>query len=197
MDKACTTLSKTLHDLLEYITYPSSNHSPHILTNLKSITHQAATLAQLIRLDTETIYYFPFIEKDSPFDLSQDPVTYFSETHKEWMNSPANRADATVPDPQSHLTQAKIEQIHRYDPLIRIISSGALETYRRGGWRPQDSSKGLRKRTLFPSRFLLRWGRPQASSSLPTGYQTPKSKVDKLSSVLHDFPRSSDENGCL
>jgi hypothetical protein len=193
IDKACKDFSSKLHSLLKCLISPTQ--SPHILTDLQGITYQAATLARLIRLDTETIYYFPFIEKDSPFKPHDEPVTYFSKEHKEWIHSPVNRADVTIANPDLDLTEDKINLIHRYDPIIRIICSGAVETYRRGGWRPQDHDKGIRKRTLFPARVILRWGRPQEKSSLPLGYQQPKSDTYHCPASYMGFHESVERLG--
>ncbi|KAE9968590.1 hypothetical protein EG328_007484 [Venturia inaequalis] len=185
LDEARQTLTKQLQSLLRCLTPRSS--TSHVLTALEEITRKAALLSHLLRLDTETIYYSPFMEKDSRphFDHPEENVTYFSTEHKEWVSSAENRADKTVPHPQLGLTEEKVKRIHCYDPLIRIICSGAVETYRKGGWRPNDAEKGVRKRILFPARVILRWGRPQEKSCLPNGYQKPESRNrDSLASYL-------------
>lgn len=185
LDEARQTLTKQLQSLLRCLTPRSS--TSHVLTALEEITRKAALLSHHLRLDTETIYYSPFIEKDScpHFNHPEENVTYFSTEHKEWLSSPENRADKTVPHPQLGLTEEKVKRIHGYDPLIRIICSGAVETYRKGGWRPNDAEKGVRKRILFPARVMLRWGRPQEKSCLPNGYQKPESRNrDSLASYM-------------
>lgn len=190
LDKACQTVTKQLHGLLSYFTPP--NNSPQVLAALEEITCKAALISYLLRLDTETIYYFPFIEKDSCFrdhDVEEN-VTYFSNEHQDWLWSAKNRADKTVPHPQYGLTEEKVKRIHSYDPLIRIICSGAVETYRKGGWRPEDADKGVRKRTLFPARVILRWGRPQEKSSLPSGYQDPKSNIQDSPASYMSFTQA-------
>lgn len=176
LDKACRTVTKQLQGLLSCLT--QSNNSSQVLTALEEIICKAALLSHLLRLDKETIYYSPFIEKDSRpyFSHPEENVTYFSPEHKEWLWSPENRADKTVACPLYGLTQEKVKQVHSYDPLIRIICSGAVETYRKGGWRPNDAQKGFRKRVLFPARVMLRWGRPQEKSSLPSGHQEAESR---------------------
>ncbi|TLD38858.1 Chitin synthase 8 [Venturia nashicola] len=183
LGKACQTVTKQLRGLLSCLIPPTS--SPQILTALEEITCKAALLSYRIRLDTETIYYFPFIEKDSRphFNHAEENITYFSAEHKEWLWSPENRADKTVACPQNGLTEEKVKRICSYDPVIRIICSGAVETYRKGGWRPEDTQKGVRKRTVFPARAIFRWGRPQEKSSLPSGHQEPVSEI-------HDSPAS-------
>ncbi|QDS70636.1 hypothetical protein FKW77_000781 [Venturia effusa] len=158
LDEACQTVTKQLQSLLRCIT-PSDNLS-QVATALEEITHKASHLSRLLRLDTETIYYFPSIGKDSRFhpeDIEEN-LTYFSKEHKQWLWSPQNRADKTVAQASFGLTEDKVKQIHNHDPLVRIICSGAVETYRQGGWHTEDAHKGYRKRILFPARVILRWG---------------------------------------
>lgn len=181
MEKASQTISQSLYGLLSYLT-PRSRSS-QVFTSLEQIAHKAAIVSHLLRLDTETIYHFPFIEKDSPFNPIDNPVTHFSTSHEAWLQRPEDRADATATNPRYALTEDKIKQIHRSNALIRVICSGAVETYRKGGWRPQDINKGFRKRTLFSARVILRWERPREKSSLPSGDQ-------KSTSPSHNNPAS-------
>jgi hypothetical protein len=166
---AVNNLTSSLYTMLEPLLPDStiSTRTATILPALHAMIHRAGTLSTEMRLDSNTVYFFPPTSKDDPFTSTSMHV--FSTTHKNWMAHYNNRADWTSADPEKGLTPEKINHIVHYRPLVRITASTGCEAYRQGGWREIDRKKGWRKKTLSKAIVACRWGKQRSIPPAPAG----------------------------
>jgi hypothetical protein len=134
----------------------NSNDEEHILILLQHIIDVSVKLHHSMQLDGDTIYHWPTTLKDFAYERQMLRVT--TTEHWNWLFDPQNRSACTEADPEAGLDKKKLDRVHRYAFLSRIVVFGPLEAWRKGGWRKNSGQIGQRRKLIIKGAVACRWG---------------------------------------